>query len=235
MIKEVYIKNQDRFGWGSCSLLDIERAIFLRKFLLGNRVVDIGCAGGQYVDYFKRAGFYIVGVDFVKEFLFSAINQKREGYFICAQVENLPFKDKSFDTALALNLLEHVSDDRDVFKEIIRITKKRIIIIVPLAEPDDFKGYGVLFEHRRDTTHLRYYSKDTLFGLFNNYNLSIICYEEFFPVDTTGLFISTLPFFLKKFFRAIIYLFQNIFKIKFKKYYTGAKVVLDIKNENCGI
>ena len=48
-----------------------------------------------------------------------------------ANVENLPFHDNSFDTSICLHTLEHVRNLNLAITELKRVTKKRIIIIVP--------------------------------------------------------------------------------------------------------
>ena len=48
-----------------------------------------------------------------------------------ANVENLPFDNNSFDTSICLHTLEHVRNLNQAISELKRVTKKRIIIIVP--------------------------------------------------------------------------------------------------------
>ncbi|MCM8758091.1 MAG: class I SAM-dependent methyltransferase, partial [Candidatus Omnitrophica bacterium] len=190
-MRSIYIQQADRFGWGIQSQLNRDIVSVLEKFAKGPRVIDIGCGGGQYVDYLNKKGFFTVGVDFINEFLSSALKYKREGHFVCADAEVIPFKDKTFDTVFSSNLLEHIKDDNRIIKEFFRIAKSRIILIVPLVEPAEFKGYGVLFFHRIDETHLRYYTREDILNLLKDFRCEVLYYEEFFPVDITGLFIST--------------------------------------------
>ena len=46
-------------------------------------------------------------------------------------VQDLTFKDNSFDTSCCMEVLEHVIDPVSGIRELIRITKKRLIICVP--------------------------------------------------------------------------------------------------------
>jgi len=51
--------------------------------------------------------------------------------YFAAKVENLPFKDGEFDTVICTHVIEHILDYKAAIKELRRITKKRLIIIVP--------------------------------------------------------------------------------------------------------
>jgi ubiquinone/menaquinone biosynthesis C-methylase UbiE len=51
--------------------------------------------------------------------------------FVDAMVENLPFGDRSFDTVLCTHVLEHILDYRKAIAELRRITRRRLIIVVP--------------------------------------------------------------------------------------------------------
>ena len=52
-----------------------------------------------------------------------------------ADIEKLPFKDKSFDTVITTHTLEHVRDLDKAVTEIRRVAKKEIIIVVPRQRP----------------------------------------------------------------------------------------------------
>jgi 2-polyprenyl-3-methyl-5-hydroxy-6-metoxy-1,4-benzoquinol methylase len=53
------LENAEKFKWSSVSGdLNPERISYLRKYIVGSRVLDAGCGGGGYVDFLCRRGFY---------------------------------------------------------------------------------------------------------------------------------------------------------------------------------
>jgi ubiquinone/menaquinone biosynthesis C-methylase UbiE len=52
-----------------------------------------------------------------------------------ANVEKLPFGDKSFDTVICAHTLEHVQNIYQAICELRRVTSKRLIIVVPKQRP----------------------------------------------------------------------------------------------------
>lgn len=68
--------------------------------------------------------------------------------------EKLPFRDNSFDIVVCTDVLEHLDNPHEVFREVIRVAKKYIIISLPnmfqlgfrlkiLMGRDDLKFYGL--------------------------------------------------------------------------------------------
>lgn len=78
--------------------------------------------------------------------------------------DGLPFDDGSFDTVAALHVLEHVPNDRELWREMCRVADRRAFAIVPMGERDDpdhervYRTVGEL-EGRFDVDH---YSKSSL-------------------------------------------------------------------------
>jgi SAM-dependent methyltransferase len=150
------------FQWSSISgELDKERIRFLQQHVIGPRVLDAGCGGGGYVDFLVRNGFEAVGVDKYDIFLARARAKGYLGKFIQADLnEKLPFADKSFDTTCCMDVLEHI-DDQSAIRELARVTRKRLIIMVPL-EDKRLRQFGLVLFTYQDPTHLRYYNRESI-------------------------------------------------------------------------
>lgn len=86
--------------------------------------------------------------------------------FTVGTLEDVPFADASFDLVLALDVLEHLDDDRAGLKEAVRLVKPGglLLITVP-ALPSLWGGQDVVSEHRRR------YTKRTLTRLFDDVGL----------------------------------------------------------------
>lgn len=173
-IKEYYRKNADEFGWGpKTAHLNNERKKLLDKWVFGKKVLDIGCGTGIYVDYLAKKGFDAVGVDFVKEFIDFA-KKHRQGKFLVNNAYKLPFKDKSFDTVIMFDVLEHIEDELKVLTEIKRISKNRIILIVPCETNYDIAKFHLIYDTNIDWSHYRYYSIPKIKHLLNSLKIKII-------------------------------------------------------------
>ena len=102
-------ENAEQFGWSSVSgELHPERVALLKKYLVGERVLDAGCGGGAYTDYVTRNGFQAVGTDYHTAYLDIAKERGYQGRFLQADITSLPFLDKEFDTTFCFDVLEHV-------------------------------------------------------------------------------------------------------------------------------
>ncbi|PWW00199.1 methyltransferase family protein [Hoeflea marina] len=99
--------------------------------LVGDSVCDVGCGTGfllrNLAERRSEIDRRLVGVDFVIPDFFSD-----EGIeFVKAPIENLPFADEEFDTVICTHVIEHILDYRRALAELRRITRKRLIIVVP--------------------------------------------------------------------------------------------------------
>jgi hypothetical protein len=74
-----------------------------------------------------------------------------QGVDVVSDVRFLPFKSKCFDTAAAVDVLEHLPEKfRNIaIKELIRVAKKKVVIHMPLQDNVYFKGreYDILFSN----------------------------------------------------------------------------------------
>lgn len=102
----------------------------VRSFIVGKKIVDLGCGGQKTVPY-------AVGVDEIAKGeqipMLLGEYSVSEADIVADVTGTLPFKDKEFDTLIARHILEHISDPVKVLKEWSRIAE-RLIITVPNQE-----------------------------------------------------------------------------------------------------
>jgi 2-polyprenyl-6-hydroxyphenyl methylase / 3-demethylubiquinone-9 3-methyltransferase len=114
--------NPARFGYMRRVLTEL-----LHLTLEGLPVLDVGCGGGLLAEEFARLGCTVVGVDPSEESLAAArIHAAGQGLAIeyrRASGEALPFADASFEVVYCCDVLEHVTDLRQVIAETARVLK----------------------------------------------------------------------------------------------------------------
>ncbi|MCD4760841.1 class I SAM-dependent methyltransferase, partial [bacterium] len=85
-----------------------------------NKILDIGCANGYFLDKLKEKGYLnLYGAD-IGNYLKDKVHQHQVVDF---NVERLPYDDKSFDLITAFQLLEHLENYFLILQEVHRILK----------------------------------------------------------------------------------------------------------------
>jgi len=123
----------------------------IRKYCKG-KVLDVGCGMGQFVKYCNGSK----GVDVNEECV--EFCKKQELDVIQMEYDKLPFSDKSLDTVVLDNVIEHISDPLPLLRECRRVLTSTgtIIILVPGQ-----KGF------KQDIDHKQYYDHGALQNLMS--------------------------------------------------------------------
>jgi SAM-dependent methyltransferase len=97
----------------------------------GETVLDVGCGTGFLLDHLKHArpDLALTGVDFIIEE--GTRTRHLDIRFEQANIEKLPFADRSFDTVICTHVLEHILEFRQALSELRRVARRRLIIVVP--------------------------------------------------------------------------------------------------------
>lgn len=88
----------------------------------GGTLLDVGCAGGQFVHMAREQGFAATGLDPSP----GALAYASEHYglkLILGEAEHMPVPDHTYDVVTLLHVLEHFRNPLDVLREIRRILK----------------------------------------------------------------------------------------------------------------
>ncbi len=102
------------------------------KNIAGKTVLEVG-SGKGYLASKMSEKYEVTASDIVID------KEAKDAYpnirFKKANVEKLPFKNKSFDTVVCTHTLEHVQNIHLAISELRRVKKKRLIIVVPKQRP----------------------------------------------------------------------------------------------------
>lgn len=101
-------------------------------------VLDVGCAEGYTTSFISEVCAFVVGVELNIDSLKIAKNRVKQGMFINASIDCLPFRADCFDTVCILEVLEHLPEEvqRNGLKEADRVLLPNgiIMISVPYKE-----------------------------------------------------------------------------------------------------
>ncbi len=162
---------------------------FLKNNIIGKKVLDVGCGTGTITADLYKIGYSPVGVDISRNFITLAKKSSNNKIkFYVADARNLPFKDKTFDTLICMwSTFCHFTSRKDqekVIKEMLRVTKKRIIIDVSNRKTKKYKLVKGIFYYNvgKLKIPLRIFRKEDLKRLFKKLNIKkykIIEYDFF--------------------------------------------------------
>ncbi len=132
----------------------------IKNNVLGKNILEVGCGKG-FLSGILSQNYNVKASDILIDKELE--NKYQKVNFIEANIENLPFQDKEFDTVISTHTLEHVRNFQKSVSELRRVTKKRLIIVVPMQRP-----YRYTFD-----LHLRFfpYPHSFLAAMENSFNI----------------------------------------------------------------
>lgn len=103
---------------------------FILENLAGTSVVDVGCGKGYLLERIRLVNNQLLlhGFDYAPPQ--STYIQYKSGNLI-----ELPYEDNGFDTVICTHTLEHVRNMDMAIDELLRITNKRLIVVLPKQRP----------------------------------------------------------------------------------------------------
>jgi ubiquinone/menaquinone biosynthesis C-methylase UbiE len=171
-------------------LHSFESDILLRMFknFHGKSVLDVGCGTGRLIRLLKDRGAVITGADVSDEMIKIAGKKFPDVGVVSADIEDLPFKDKSFDVVVAAFVIVHLGSLQGAFDEAYRVLKDGGIFI--LTNINQKKAPKLKTDMEKDIIIKSYYHRpeDVTVALANS--LFVIKTEEF--VNEDGVWINQI-------------------------------------------
>lgn len=148
------------------------------------RVLDVGCGFGGYGRALRAEGYDWFGVE-VKES--DCVELARLGLpHQCVDRGPLPFADAAFDSAICVEVLEHIAEPGPFLSEIRRVTRRRVLFSVPNLELIPYLNrYVVVPWHLLEGDHKNFFTRPSLRALLGNYfrNVEVLSYAPI-PIQT---------------------------------------------------
>ena len=107
-------------------------------------LLDVACGPSWPMKLLRQKYKFdlVVGVDLYEPYIENARKEKLHDEYVIHDVRDLPFPDNSFDTVIALQIVEHLEKDEawKMVADMERIAKKQVIVATPIGEmyhPDE--------------------------------------------------------------------------------------------------
>ena len=162
------LKDMDGDYYGRETDLNTDCIEKIENNIYGTTVLEVGCGKGFLANLLSKK-YQVTACDInisqeMKE-TYTGMRVQEEN------VECLSFADKEFDTVVCTHMLEHVRNINTSIRELRRVTKKRLIIVVPKQRPYlyTFDGHLRFFPYEHDVLNcMRQEDKDACTGVLSN-------------------------------------------------------------------
>lgn len=180
----------------------------IRRFSSGNRIIDIGCATGVFLNYCQERNYKVQGIE---------PNTRARNYAIenfGLQVNDIDYineiPESSQDIVTMWHVLEHVPDISERMQAVLRMLKKDGTAFIALPNPNSYdaryyKEHWAAYDVPR---HLYHFNRQSFDHLVKNVNFDIV---DVIPMVFDSFYISlmserykksTVPY-LKAFYRGL--------------------------------
>lgn len=191
---EAYISHSDTSKGIVNKLYKIVRKITLARkyrmvkpYLRTNRLLDVGCGTGAFLDFCKRKGAEVYGVEPDA----GARGMARDKYGIEPKEEAALklWPEKNFDVITLWHVLEHVPRLNERVVELRRLLNDegRLFIAVPDYRSADAGKYGKYWAAYDVPRHLYHFDRQTIERLFRNHDLVL---ERVLPMKFDAYYVS---------------------------------------------
>jgi SAM-dependent methyltransferase len=137
----------------------------------GPTVLDLGCGFAAYSDALVKEGLQCVGGDINLDYLRAA---SRPSVPVVNVDGKLPFADKSFDSVVLFEVIEHVPELQAILSEAFRVARRNVLITVPNSEDIELmKANDVTYAHMLSSDHVNFFDADGLRQLLSRYGGSV--------------------------------------------------------------
>jgi len=174
---DYYFKAFKRFPTKFWHTKRVELLLNLMGTLENQRVLDLGCNVGILTNLLVERGAEVKGLDLSISTLSLGKKVHRRISFIRGDGENIPFKERSFDSVICVEVLEHVPKPQHLIDQALRVLKPggSFIVIVPNDDSLLFKFIWWIWQHTGGKKwvglHIHIYNPISLRYLLSDFKL----------------------------------------------------------------
>lgn len=167
----------------------LEQILYFFKDIKGKKILDIGCATGYIGKEIKKKNNIVYGIDISPLAIKKAKKVLDEAYVVDLLEQKFPFKENSFDSIVCSEVVEHLIDNRNLFKQIGRVLKKNGFLIITTPNIvywghrlSIFKGkFEYQSEGPFDEGHVHFFTYQTLRRCLASNGFKIVAENHVYP------------------------------------------------------
>lgn len=161
---------------------------FYKSYIRGD-VLEIGVGHGSFIDFMPQEVSSYTGFDIDNLLIEAAQKRNPQAQYFCGDLACSDFsktlKAKRFDTAICINVLEHIDNHQAALENLLNILKPhgRIILFVP--------AFMSLYQDMdRLAGHCRRYTKSSMQALCDTTNANLISCKYFNAIGGIGWWLN---------------------------------------------
>ncbi len=178
------IRREEVYGSGPPVDLVSEEILQFVMTEASGRCLDLGCGVGPYLTRLINQGLPAVGVEYSHNIARLATHLGRP--VVNASATQLPFADDEFDTVVMIEALEHIPDIHQALREVVRVTKRRLVMTVPnFAAVPQLSRLQLVPWHMLEASHVNFFTPEILMAVLQPYFKNVVVRNlgHFFTVD----------------------------------------------------
>lgn len=177
-------------------------------------ILEVGCGDGYLLKNIscqrRLKNYFALDISLDRISKIRGVNDN--AHLIKGNIINLPFKDNLFDYTICSEVLEHVPDYEQALKELIRVTKRNLIITVP----NDQEPTKIICPHCNQihylSGHINQFNKENLSAVLNKLDsIKTYKFKAFHTIFTYNKATLKMPRLLRKTFDSSVISLQKIF------------------------
>lgn len=153
--------------------------LYSQKNKKTGRIIDIGCADGNFLFNIKKRKWDTSGLEISKSI--HQTNKNNDLNIVIGDITTQKFPDKSYDIITLWHVFEHLPEPNIYLNEIQRIITPDGLLVITIPNIDSWQArlFGKNWFHRDIPRHLFHYTPSTLKKILEKHQLHIETIEHF--------------------------------------------------------
>ena len=178
---ERYYKLFNKYN-SSPTILDETKELFAHYYQILNQfvdkeslIMDMGCAGGFFLDLLKENGYsHLVGIDPSEDCVRHMREKGIEAYVGSIYSNRLRPLENRFDLIILSGVMEHLFDLRNALQNLGRYLRERAIIFIGVPDTERYCNYDNALSYYFNFEHINHFSSVSLRNLMGKFKYTSI-------------------------------------------------------------